>query len=63
MKPANSKPVFFDKYYKSPWQLHYEKICKENPHLITNRERQEKANEEWKKKATHYRSKLKMNNY
>ena len=32
---------------KTEWDLHWEKIARENPHLKTNKARQKKACEEW----------------
>ena len=51
-KPDNVVYKPPDKYpegYKTPWQLHYEKVCLENPHIITYKGRLKKANEEWLK--------------
>lgn len=50
MKPWNvpppPKPVGL-----SPWQQHWLSVAKNNPQLITNRQRNAKANQEWLKKA------------
>ena len=35
----------------SEWQKHWLCVARENPQLITNRQRNKKANEEWIKKS------------
>ena len=49
MKPWNTPPLpKSDK--PTPWMEHWYRIARENPQLITNRQRNAKANEEWLKK-------------
>ena len=50
MKPWNTPPPP-KSVGLSEWQKHWYRIARENPQLITNRQRNKKANEEWLKKA------------
>jgi hypothetical protein len=50
MKPWNTPPVKKSDR-PTPWVEHWLEIARNNPQLITNRQRNKKANEEWIKKS------------